>query len=213
MNYLHLCLSARLLQGDLIVIDRQLSAHEGSDQGWFVLTKTALIAAANLVDLERSVRRMYKEFPELATTYKSYEKQFEFAKYLRNKLVGHTEDRLLDKAIEWRPELLYLIGKDDEAATYIINLFILETAINTYVDQNGKHKVLDSETDLVIPDDRAKFLICLTDIVRGGIDFLAKLIVTARIHITEPPDNFEHKMILAMKAGKTEFKFLTKDRP
>jgi hypothetical protein len=212
MNYLHLSLSARLAYGDLVEIDRELSDDKCSKDACFVLVKHALISATNLVDLERSIVQMYREHPELADDYKRIEKNLKFAKYLRNIVVGHMNDRLLAKAIEWQPVLRFLISENYVAATYLINLFLLETAINTYVDASGNHRIFDSETDLAYPPDHTRFYVYLTETVRGGIEFLAKLIAATRGHTPEPPQDFEYKAMLAIKAGQTDFKLITKDR-
>ena len=102
----------------------------------------------------------------------SPEKAFEFAKYVRNIMVGHMDVALLAKAIEWKPEVNWLLADNADKATFLLNLFVLETALNTYVDGNEKHLLFDGDTDLIYPPDWRRFLVWLTGITSGGILFL-----------------------------------------
>ena len=133
LNHLHIYAAARLAHGDLFEIDRQLAGGHDLNGQWVLLVKQTFIAVASLTDLELTVRRIYKEQPKVYAEYKKWQRQFDFAKYVRNILVGHTNPALIEKAIEWKPELYSLLGETDENARLLINVFLLETAINTYV--------------------------------------------------------------------------------
>jgi hypothetical protein len=209
MNPLHVCASARLAHSDLLEIDRQL-VEEGELGGqWILLVKLALISVANLTDLELTIRQMYKEHPEISVEFKKSSKQFGFAKYIRNILVGHTNDALIAEAIAWKPELHSLLVSDDEKASFLVNLFILETALNTYVDDKEKHLVFEGDTDLLYPPDWQRFLGFLTEIVRGGMAFLIALIDAARGDIPPAPDGTDLMMLYA-EAGRMTFRRITK---
>jgi len=209
LNHLHICAAARLAHGDLFEIDRQLTGGHDLNGQWVLLVKQALIAVANLTDLELTVRRIYKEQPEVSAEYKKWQRQFDFAKYVRNILVGHTNPALIEKAIEWKPELYSLLGEDDENARLLINVFLLETAINTYVGDDEKHLVFEEDTDLVYQPDWRRFLGFLGDVVRGGIAFLALLIGV--LELPAKPSDAE-RMEFFKKAGLTTFKRITRGR-
>jgi len=174
-----------------------------------LLVKLALVSVANLADLELTVREIYRQHPEVSVEYKKWSKQFEFAKYVRNIFVGHTNDALIAKAIEWKPELLSLLASDEDKARFLVNLFVFEAALNTYVDDKEAHLVFDGDTDLMYPPDWKRFLIFLTDIVRGGLAFLAALIKAAREDIPLAPEG-EELMSLYVKAGRATFRRITK---
>ena len=210
LYYLHLCISARLALGDLVEIDRELSEFNGSGQTWFIMVKHALISAANVTDLERTMRVIYKEAPDAAVQYKALEKKLKFAKYLRNILVGHVDESLVAKAIEWKPELLFILSNDEPTTTVLINEWLLETAINTYVDDQGVHRIFGGDTDMSYPPDHERFLIFLTEVIRGGITFLKAVVQATRNHMTPPPGDWEGKLSLFVAAGATEFKHITK---
>jgi hypothetical protein len=203
-------IAARILQADLIAVDAHFSEVGISDMKGIICLKNAFIALANLVDFELTVRTIYAEHRELSRGFMANQKQFEFAKYLRNKYVGHIHPDLIKKAIEWKPELVYMAAHMGDNQTMLMaNIFLLETAINTYVDENGKHKVFDSETDLMYPPDWQRFLRFLEDSARSAIAYLTDLCAVLNGKLNHPdPRNFDFG--LSIKAGATKFSFLKK---
>lgn len=203
-------LSARILQADLVAVDAHFSEYGISDMKAVICVKNALIALANLVDFERSIRGHYAEHRELSAGFTAYQKQYEFSKYLRNKFVGHIHSDLIEKAVEWNPRLRYIAARMDESQIMLLaNLFLIETAINTYVDQDGKHRIFESETDLMYPPDWMRFLDFLEKTVRSAIQYLAELCATLNNNLDHPdPSHFDVQ--LWIKAGETKFSFLKK---
>lgn len=207
-------LQAKVLKADLVSIDAKFTDTGIGDMPSMVLLKQSLISVANFFDFEVTIRRMYSSYPELSEYYRSFLKECEFAKYLRNKFVGHLKQELVNKALEWNPEIRMFLNKMDEpAAAYIVNQLILETAINTYVDGEQKHKVFDSETDLNYPPDSTRFLKFLTLVIRSSIAFLEKYIEIRQEDVQTEIDEasgLEGMLKLATKAGKTDFNFIRK---
>ena len=203
-------IAARLLQADLSVIDTHFSVVGISDMAGIVCLKNAFLALANMVDFERTVRDIYREHKTLSAAFFENQRNYDFAKYLRNKLVGHIHSELIEKAIEWKPELRYLAAQmDDQKVMLMVNIFVLETAINTYVGEDGKHKVFESETDLVYPPDWRRFIDYLEVTIRSAIHYLGDLCGVLSDAIDHPaPDQFDFE--LWAKAGKTDFAFLKK---
>ena len=111
MNYLHLCLAARVTRGDLKAIHAELESGSASQPIRLVLLKAAILAVANVADLEARSGSLYKQHPDLAAIYQPRRKQFEFAKYLRNKAVGHFVEGLTAQTFGWKPEL-YAVLKE-----------------------------------------------------------------------------------------------------
>ena len=204
-------IAARLLQADLLAVDAHLSEVGVSDMAGIVCLKNALLALANLVDFERTVRDVYKEYKTLSAVFSANQRNYEFAKYLRNKFVGHVHPELIEKAVEWKPELRYVATKmDDPKVMLLANIFVLETAINTYVGgEDGKHKVFESETDLLYPPDWKRFADYLEVSIRSGSRYLGDLCVALSTAIDHPaPDQVD--LELWARAGKTDFAFLKK---
>jgi len=208
--YLNRYIAARMLQADLVAADACFSKVGIFDMNSIMCLKNAFITIANLIDFERTICNIYKEHRMLSADFTKHQKQYEFAKYLRNKFVGHIHPELIEKAIEWKPELKYLASRmDDEEIMFVANVFLLETAINTYVDEEGKHKIFESETDLTYPPDWQRFMNYLESSVRSAIGYLAELCVALNKKLDHPdPSHFDIK--LWENAGATSFGFLKK---
>jgi hypothetical protein len=89
-----------------------------------------------------------------------------------------------------------------------LNYAIIETAINTFVD-GDRHRIFESDTDLGYPPDLTRFLNFLGNTVHAGIAYCEALAAAAVRH-AELPD-FESRLIeLAIKAGNTDFRFITR---
>ena len=169
-------IKSQLLKADLIEIDSQLSESGFKDMSSMLLIKQLFLTISNLVDFEITVRPLYKENRTLSEQYKKASKEYSFAKYLRNKFVGHIKHELIEKAIEWKPELRYSLKEaGDPKMMFFFNMFVLETAINTYVNQDGSHKIFDSETDLVYKPDLNRFLNYLSFMATSAIGYLNEL--------------------------------------
>lgn len=205
-------IKARLIQADLKEIDREFEENGFGNLFTMVLFKQALISVANLVDFELTVRKMYQENPQLSVRYRKSINEFEFAKYLRNKFVGHMKPELIEKAIEWRPEMRFYLNKMSEShAMAFYNEWILETAINSYVKPDGTHKIFSSETALDYPPDKTRFLIFITKIIKDGISFIEELISYMDIdYETLCNLNLKEQLLLGLNAGKTNFEFIKK---
>lgn len=202
-------IAARLIRADLSVVDTHFSKAGISDMTGIICLKNAFLALSNMVDFEKTVRDLYKAHQSLSSVFSENQRNYKFAQYLRNKFVGHIHSELIEKAIEWQPVLRYLGTRmDDPEVMYIVNICVLETAINTYVDEDGKHKLFEFETDLLIyPPDQERFLNYLEESIRSAILYLDGLCEVLRAAIDHPvPDQLDIE--LWVEAGRTDFAFL-----
>jgi len=203
-------IKSKLLRADLVEIDRQFEDFGFKDMSSIVLVKQAFVAIANLVDFELTLRSIYAENRNLSAIYSKASKEFEFAKYLRNKFIGHIKPELLAKAVEWKPELRCMLKDTDKPEVmFMYNIWVLETAINTYVKPDGAHKIFESETDLVYPPDLKRFLIFLTHVVKTGIEYLDVLgvVLGSKIKMLDHTQkDLEHWLV----AGKADFEYVRK---
>lgn len=201
-------LQAGVYAADLQVVDSHFEAVGITDLTGLLHLKSALITLANVHDFELTLRSSYKDQPEPSGIYKPLRKNFDFAKYLRNKFVGHIHPELLTKALEWQPTLRRIAADvHDPKIMALVNLWLLETAINTYVEADGKHKIFDGETDLMYPPDWERFVGFLQSSVAGGIQYLRTvhaLWAPKILPVADEPFSLE----LALQAGRTKFKFL-----
>ena len=208
MDYIQIAISARLAHGDLVAADAALETGPTDPAVGMLLIKQLLIACANVTDLEGISRALYKDHPELNKIVDAHRRGFAFAKYLRNIAVGHVNPALCHKAVEWRPELNAVLAHPKPGTDLLMAYAVLETAINTYVDRD-RHKIFDSDTDLIYSPDRRRFLNYLGEMVHAAIAYCAALAAVA-VGYAGLPDFPENMLDLAAKAGRTDFKFITK---
>ena len=202
-------LQAGVYRADLGAADQHFSSIGITDSTGLVHLKNALIALANVADFEAFIRPSYREQPAPSALIKPLKKNLEFAKYLRNKYVGHIHPALIAKAIEWQPTLRHIVRNlADPKVALLVNVWLLETAINTYVDVAGAHRVFSSETDVMYPPDWKRLLDYLEATIRGCICYLDKLVEVWSPQVVPAGDRQVFDLELALKAGQTEFKFL-----
>lgn len=211
MDHRHVCSAAMVSNHDLLVAHEALEAGPSTMGLHLLLMRHLILEIANIADLAALSRSLYKEHPELGVRHGVLRKGFEFCKYLRNIYVGHFVAELSAKTFEWLPQANGAIGATDPDRQWIFSWFALETAINTYVEPRTGHKIFDSETDLNLPPDRARFLSFLGETALGASAFAGALIAATRGHFDVP--NPKAAMLeLALAASKTEFAHLTKGR-
>lgn len=205
----------RLVQSLIIRNDLEEAKFEITRKGLILSiahVKIAFLAFHNLCEFEKSIRSMYADHRELSRLFDGCRANAEFFSYLRNKFTGHIIDDLIDKTLEWKPELPLTLDLDrdhDAGIILMYNFWLLETAINTYVDSGGNHKVFDSEIDLMYPPDRKRFESTLTTTIDQATKFLSAVEAIFKPTVSTPASE-EQKLELFMQAGLTDFAFLTK---
>lgn len=208
-----LLMEKRLLQSLIIRNDLEEAKEKIEAKGLLpsmAHIKTAFLAFHNLCELEKTLQSKYKDHPELCAKFDKFRLEANFFSYLRNKFTGHLTDDLIDKTLEWQPFILFTLNRDyDPTSILLYNFWLLETAINTYVDGSGKQKVFEGDTDLVYPPDKERFEKTLLRSIELASDFLSSLESILKSTIS-PPTLEKDLFKLAMKAGQTEFTYLTK---
>ena len=74
---------------DLAAVDSHFTSVGITEPSGMVNLKTALIALANVSDFELTIRSTYQTHSEPSEIIKPLRANLEFAKYLRNKVIGH----------------------------------------------------------------------------------------------------------------------------
>lgn len=201
-------MEVKLLKCLVIRNDLEEAAVEVRNKGLYLAIahlKTAFVAFHNLSDFESGIRFLYKDERDLSAGYAGIARAVEFFSYLRNKFTGHLTNERLYKAIEWKPELLLTLKREHDASVILIyNFWILEAAINSYVDADGRHKMFDSETDLANPPNHERFIQTLLATLDGAVGFLRSVEAVLKAKVTVPEDNLD----LWKKAGLTDFAFI-----
>lgn len=198
----------RMVQSDLNCISESFKGHP-TLASRVLLIKSSLTCLTNLLDSESKIRLAYKESGMLSKKFSEIKKGLQFCKYLRNVFAAHIDKDLLSLALQWKPELKVMLAEfGSEAESYLISVFVLETAINSYSDESG-HRFFSSEIDLAF--DHHQFSNFLIDLINSSLDYLESLIVILR-DLSEIDKVQDLTMECFTKAAEVEFKKIKKGR-
>jgi len=131
-------------------------------------------------------------------------KRLSFINHFRNKAVGHLDDLLLERAAQWAPALFSVEVKDNEKYQIMESQrVIVESAVNSFLNEEGTQKVFNTEIDLMYPPDFEKFYDYLWNTVTDSISWLSDSlsIVSSQIRYHSEDEIKEMSSI----AGQTEF--------
>lgn len=206
MDHVHIVISARLAHGDLVAADAALEGAPSDHGVRLIFLKHLLVSCANVTDLELICRPLYKDHPAISEVITPHRRNFEFAKYIRNIAVGHVNPALSHKTLEWRPELNAVLTQPGAPAEVFLSYAVLETAINTFVDDE-RHRIFDSDTDLAYSPDLTRFLNFLGATVHVGIAY-CEAVAAAALKRANLPDFNENWLELSAKAGATDFAYI-----
>lgn len=211
IDYPRLAVMANMIAADLRAADALLVAGAPSRDLWLLVVKAALLACSNLADLELAIRPLYRDHRDLSASFTAVRDELALARYLRNIFVGHINGELVDKTIEWRPESRQIAIDGEVMSGALLNLFALETAINSYVAPDGGHRLSTSETDLVYPPDWQRFIDYLEKTIRGSLAFLERLLAILAPSVPTWSDHAE-MFELYRRAGETDFRYIKRSR-
>lgn len=203
-----LYLRAILVQNDITFYHKQLSTvhHFGEKLRLITFCLTSLnIFRESLQDFSF----MLKEEKSLSAKVKSIRSKLNFINHLRNKVSGHLDSEVVEKAVQWAPSLFNEGSKSN--VDFHITLFrksLLESAINSYLDSNGKQKEFQTEIDLFYPPNSTTFLNYLRDLNIFSIEWLGDFAscVKEKIKFSSDEEMFE----LARFAGLLDFNLKAK---
>lgn len=141
---------------------------------------------------------------KLTEKSRSLRKRLRFTNHIRNKISGHLEEKLLEKAIQWEPLIFRAETKDNKDFQIFLSYkTLIESAINSYLDDNSKQKVFNNEIDLFYQPNRTLFYNYIGKINEDSISFLNEITLILENKIDFWTDENMHEM--AKKAGETNF--------
>lgn len=131
-------------------------------------------------------------------------KKLNFVNHFRNKAIGHLDHTLLERAVQWTPSLFSEDHKGEDKLLIIEgHKAVIEASINSFIDEEGRQKVFNTEIDLMYPPDNETFYKYLWKVVTDSIGWIneALTILSSQIKYHGPDEMHE----IASIAGKTEF--------
>jgi len=198
-----ICLT--ILLHDLKCFDEELSSEI---DGIEVLankmrnTRNVFVSLHNLKDSMNRIKINGGE--QFVAKTRALRKDLDFIVHIRNKGAGHLDRTLLERAAQWTPELFNEISQDnDDYLIFLSYKAVLESTINSYLNEEGEQKVFNTEIDFLYPPNAEQFFNFLSSIVKRSIMW-----VEAARNIVKSEIKFHSSdMIKEMGAiaGKTSF--------
>ena len=187
-------------------------AAENKDfQECYRLLKNGFLAYSTLGELLNTFSKYTIGNEGLSQKMKELRVKLDFMGHLRNKCTGHLDDRLIDKAIQWEPSLFSKACLESEHHIYLVYKTLLESAVNSYIDEKGNQKYFHTEIDLFYPPNWDAFIKFMSDSELDSLDFLDEIITTIKPHISVI-EKKEDLFLQAAIAGKTDFRLPKKRR-
>lgn len=170
----------------------------------FRLFKNCFIALDIFRDSFNDFSSLISGNQELIGLGRNLRKKLEFINHLRNKISGHLDPKLLERAVEWEPHIFAVeMSSKKEAQILLTYKTLLESGINSFIDNDSNQKVFETEIDLFYPPNRKLFFDYMGELNLNSIYYLGAI-----IDILENKIEFwsNDKMLeMAYKAGMTDF--------
>lgn len=135
---------------------------------------------------------------------RTLKKKLKFINHLRNRVSGHLDKEVVENAIQWEPHCFHNKVKNEEIQTTFVYKALLESAINSYQDDNLQHKIFDEEIDLALPEYERIFLDFISELNNKSLSFIDKIleVLNSKIKYWDEPEMLK----MMSKAANTDFK-------
>lgn len=194
-----------LLKDELQHFDKLLSEKVLDSEDWLNklrATRSVFLTLNNVRDAADRIQiKGNKNFIEKTRKLK---KELLFANHFRNRGIGHLNDTLLKRAVQWQPQIFFEGSRgSNEFQLLEAQRAIIESCINSFIDKNGNQKIFNAEIDLMYPPDARLFFTYLSKIINETIDWLSIAIAT----LIDSINYHKHEEIqeIAAIAGQTNF--------
>lgn len=177
----------------------------------FRLLKNGFLAYSTLGELFKTFSKYTIDNEGLSQKMKSLRAKLDFMNHLRNKCTGHLDDALIDKAIQWEPSLFSRPFLESEHHIYLAYKTLLESAINSYLDEKGDQKYFHTEIDLFYPPNWEEFIRFMSESQIDSMAFLDDLLNEIKPDL-RVIDSREDMFLQAAIAGQTDFRLPKKGR-
>lgn len=194
-----------VLKDELQALDSILSQHiiESKDLlTKFRATRSVFLVLNNVKDAaDRAQLNAPQDFVKKTRNLK---KKLVFANHFRNRGIGHLNGTLLNRAVQWSPQIFYEGAKENELFRLIeSHRAIIESCINSFIDSEGAQKVFGTEIDLMYSPNAEQFYSYLSEMVTEAISWLSDALTITSEEIDYHTD--EEIQELAAIAGQTNF--------
>lgn len=176
---------------------------------FFRKLKFNILTLYKVKELLLEVTKEFKDHSDFIILKKSITKELNFINHIRNKISGHFDNSLLQKAAQWEPTIFYDDNKNEEIKILMAYKTIFESSINSYLNKSGKHLIYYGEIDLNLPSDRTIFL----ETIYKVNDTVIKILKVIKLNLEKQHITFNASQIFseAKKAGSTNFNLNSKN--
>lgn len=195
----------------LILIDELKSFHEFlSDEvadidKWISKlrnTRNVFLSLNNVRDAMNRINLNLSD--EYSSLSRSLKKKLAFANHFRNRAVGHLNEILLERSVQWSPQIFSLISKENEKFKIAeAHRVMIEACTNSFINHEGRQKIFNTEIDLMYPPDAELFFSHLQELVTQSLEWL-KISAESILSSIKHHENDEIQELAAI-AAKTNF--------
>lgn len=165
-------------------------------------TRNVFVSLHNLKDSMNRIRLDGEAQFVLDT--RSLRRDLDFIVHIRNKGVGHLDRTLLERAAQWSPEIFHVNSHgNNDYLNFLSYKAVLESTINSYLNEDGEQKVFKTEIDFLYPPNAEQFFEFLSDVVKRSINWLENSREIIRSEIEFYSDDKVQEM--GAIAGQTNF--------
>ncbi|MBI5324642.1 MAG: hypothetical protein HZB41_05120 [Ignavibacteriae bacterium] len=139
---------------DLQYFHQLFSKKNYDNENKFLLIRQFIIPIHNLNKTLDELSPYLRNNNNLIIAKRKIKSQLVFYNHLRNRISGHLDDSIIEKAVRENPYIFdKLITKDNIFnSQFSINIYFLEEGINSFIDEHPKQDILDRKYDLMIYD-------------------------------------------------------------
>lgn len=135
---------------------------------------------------------------------RNLKKKLAFANHFRNRAVGHLNETLLERAVQWSPQIFSSASKENlKFKIAEAHRVIIEACTNSFINHEGIQKVFNTEIDLMYPPDAELFFTHLQELVTESLEWLT-ISAESTLSSIQHHDENEIKELAAI-AAKTNF--------
>lgn len=198
-------LRLRLLIDELDSYKRTLQVERDDIDAWNQLLRHTRSIFIILHNISEELQRIHLNDTEQVNRKRALLKKLKFASHVRNKGVGHLNETMSERAVQWMPQLFTKEGLADNGTIRLATAqhAVIEACVNSYIDNSGVQKQFGTEIDLHYPPDQRAFFEYMGSTVDEAKSLLATVLANLDSSIVR--HRWADAKELYAVAGKTEF--------
>jgi hypothetical protein len=198
-------LRLRLLMDELDSYKCTLQLQRNDIDAWNQLLRHTRNIFITLHNVSDELGHIHFKEAELIKKRRALAKKLKFTSHVRNRGVGHLNETMSERAVQWMPQLFTKEGVPESGSIGLAEAqrAVIESCVNSYVDKLGVQKQFGTEIDLLYPPNQRDFFEYMESTVKEAHSLLA--VELANLDSSIVRRSGEDARELHAVAGKTEF--------